>query len=418
MFETDYFAQKVQPLLEWLAEYGADPEGGVTRLLYSKSWYEAQQALSHRMKNDLLDVYFDDVGNLFGILEGTEIGKVILTGSHVDTVRDGGKYDGAYGVIAGIIALQYLKETFGPPKRSLAVVSFCEEEGSRFPLTFWGSGSVTGDRTMEDIVELQDAEQISFREAMESYGFGLGQFRSPLRTDISAFIELHIEQGSILERERKSIGIVEQIVGQKRYKVEVCGEANHAGTTPMAGRKDAIVCSARMITRIQELAVEQGAPLVATVGTIQVEPNTANVIPGKAVFTIDVRHPEQADLDRFCQELLLELDAISNDIGLVCDCSLWTEARPVPMDSVLTGVIEDVCSKRQLQYRRMPSGAGHDAQILGTKFPAALLFVPSHKGISHSPLEYTSPEHLAAGAAVLAEVLYNLGYGGQADETI
>ncbi|MEW9673125.1 allantoate deiminase [Ammoniphilus sp. 3BR4] len=403
--------QQMEEMVQWLAGYGADPEGGVTRLLYTSSWTGAQQALEQKMKESGLTTYYDEVGNLYGRLaSGDPEAGTILTGSHVDTVKCGGKYDGAFGILAGLWALRYLKETYGAPVRNIEVVSLCEEEGSRFPLTFWGSTNITGTAPMDKITQIRDAGEIPFVEAMREAGFGLGKYRDARREDILSFVELHIEQGAILEREQVPIGIVEQIVGQKRYTIECTGEANHAGTTPMAWRKDALRGSSQMILAIMDAADRVGAPLVATVGKIEVEPNVSNVIPNKATFTLDIRHPQGDVMDAFCEEALEACRTIAHSRGLQLKVEKHLDARPVEMDGSLVRRVEAICRQQDLPYKLMPSGAGHDAQIMAPHYPTSLIFVPSHRGISHNPAEYTSKEDLAAGVQVLIEFLYQLGY--------
>lgn len=247
-FDPSCFETDIAQAIDWLAEYGSEPDGGVTRLLYSPAWQEAQTALARRMEAAGLAARFDDCGNLYGRLEGRGLEReVILTGSHVDTVRNGGKYDGAYGILAGVIALKFLYENFGPPLRTLEVVSLCEEEGSRFPLAYWGSGNLTGRYAIHTPPDIADADGITLQAAMNAAGFGLGTFPPPKRADIARFIELHVEQGFVLEKERAAIGIVQGIVGQRRYTVQVGGSANHAGTTPMKYRRDALLGACEMI---------------------------------------------------------------------------------------------------------------------------------------------------------------------------
>ncbi|MBW5448916.1 allantoate deiminase [Cohnella sp. CFH 77786] len=408
--------EQVEEMVHWLAVHGADPEGGVTRHLYTASWTEAQQALERKMKEWGLETYYDEVGNLYGRLASShsEAGAIV-TGSHVDTVKCGGKYDGAFGIVAGLLALRYLKETYGPPVRNIEVVSLCEEEGSRFPLTFWGSTNVTGIAPWDRISQIQDAEGVPFTEAMIEAGFGLGRYRNPRREDILSFIELHIEQGAVLERDGTPIGIVEQIVGQKRYTIECTGEANHAGTTPMDLRKDALRGSSQMIVAIMESADRAGAPLVATVGNLKVEPNVSNVIPNKATFTLDIRHPQGDALDAFCEEAIEACYTIAQERGLHIMVNKHLDARPVEMDASLLRRIERICRHQDVPYKLMPSGAGHDAQIMAPRYPTSLIFVPSRRGISHSPEEYTSKEDLAAGVQVLIQLLYELGYAKETE---
>jgi allantoate deiminase len=404
-------AEEMEELILWMASFGKQEQGGVTRLLYSESWRDAQQALALRMEQWGLKVNFDHVGNLFGKLEGTDKNKMaILTGSHVDTVKNGGMYDGALGIVAGMLALKYLKRHYGMPKRNLEVVSLCEEEGSRFPMTYWGSGNITGRRHFGQIVQMTDENGVLFRKAMEKAGFGAGTHRDSRREDIGAFIELHVEQGIVLERKNKTIGIVDSIVGQRRYTFEVTGEANHAGTTPMMWRKDALNGASEMIRFVLHAARKQGEPLVATVGRVEVKPNEANVIPEKVSFTVDVRHPDAAVLSLFCDRFLLEFMKIADEQELLLRTDLWMDAAPVVMDERLRGRIQQICENRNIAWLRMVSGAGHDVQMFQYNCPSALIFVPSHMGISHSPQEYTSPADMAAGVAVLIELLYSLGY--------
>ncbi|MDG0812783.1 hydantoinase/carbamoylase family amidase [Cohnella rhizosphaerae] len=278
--KADAFAE-LTPLLERLAAFGADERGAVTRLLYSQPWLDAQTFLAERMRMAGLEARFDRVGNLYGRLPGSLPGApVVLTGSHIDTVRSGGRYDGAYGIAAGLLALDYLKRTCGAPRRTLEVVSLCEEEGSRFPLAYWGSGNATGAYRLEDASGPVDMDGITLKAAMTSSGFGRGDLPDCLRTGLGAFVELHIEQGVVLERTGHAIGLVTTIVGQRRYALTVSGASNHAGTTPMSMRSDALAGAAEMIAALERAATEAGDPLVATVGRLEVVPNTPNVIPG------------------------------------------------------------------------------------------------------------------------------------------
>jgi len=333
-----------------------------------------------------------------------------MTGSHVDTVKNGGLYDGQFGIIAGILAIQYLKKKYGQPRRSLEVVSMAEEEGSRFPYVFWGSKNILGIAKREDVENITDFDGISFVEAMSKAGFSFRPEGQPVRQDIKAFIETHVEQGGVLEREQKSVGIVENIVGQRRFTIEIDGEANHAGTTPMGYRHDAFYAASRIACRIIESAKQHGDPLVATIGKIELTPNTVNVVPGKALFTLDIRHTQKQALQDFTEEIMTIMSEIGKEIGVKIKSDMWMDADPVPMDPGVVQVLERQCRKQGLSYRMMHSGAGHDSQILAQAFPTAMLFVPSHNGISHSPLEYTEPMDIGEGVRALAGALYELAY--------
>ncbi|KIL51944.1 allantoate deiminase [Jeotgalibacillus soli] len=400
-----------QEMIKWLSHFGRTERGGVTRLLYDQKWQEAQQALHKEMKATGLKSYFDDAGNLYGRLEGLEkTDSVILTGSHIDTVKDGGKYDGAYGIIAGVLALRQLFKQYGRPKQTIEVVSLCEEEGSRFPLTYWGSGSITGLRKKEHIKEMKDSSGISFSEAMKEAGFGLGRFREARRDDIDCFIELHIEQGEVLEREDKAVGVISRIVGQRRYIVTITGESNHAGTTPMPYRKDAVHTAAVLIQTLIEQAKKTNQELVATVGKMEVKPNIPNVIAREVVFSIDIRHAEESLLESFSNDIFETFRQICQEHQTGIQIENWMSEKPVLMCEKLSALSMGILKREQVPYKVMASGAGHDAQVFGQYVPTSLLFVPSHQGISHSPVEYTKAADLDKGVQLLTKTLYELAY--------
>nr|WP_316572615.1 allantoate deiminase [Neobacillus sp. YIM B06451] len=403
--------REVEYLVNWLGEYGKDPEGGVSRLLYTKEWIEAQKALEKMLQEDGLTTRYDEVGNLFGRLEGSKYtNETILTGSHVDTVKNGGKLDGAFGIVAGILAIRYIKEKYGQPLRNLEVVSFAEEEGSRFPYAFWGSKNLVGIAKKEDVENITDFNGVPFVDAMREAGFHFRDESKEVRNDLKGFVEIHIEQGNVLENEGKDIGVVNSIVGQRRFTIEVTGVANHAGTTPMGYRKDAVFAASQMIQGVISKAVEYGDPLVATVGKIEVKPNIVNVVPGSALFTLDVRHTEKEMLVKFTEELTTIINRIAAESGVEINIDMWMDEDPIPMDQQVVESIEKQVKENGFNYKLMHSGAGHDSQIIAPIVPTAMIFVPSHKGISHNPLEYTSPENLATGVKALIDSLYELAY--------
>ncbi|HEX5563492.1 MAG TPA: allantoate deiminase [Sporosarcina sp.] len=395
--------------LDWLGEFGKDPEGGVSRLLYTKEWVEGQHALKEWMESEGLDARFDEIGNLYGTLKGKNPTETVLTGSHVDTVTNGGRYDGAYGIVAGIIALKYLKKHFGEPVRNIEVVSMAEEEGSRFPYSFWGSKNIVGLAKREDVESIKDFDGVPFVEAMKNAGFDFKD-NAEGRKDLKAFVEVHVEQGSVLETENTAIGVVNNIVGQRRYTVEITGQANHAGTTPMGYRKDALYASSHMIHEIISMARKVGDPLVTTVGKIEAYPNIVNVVPGKAIFTIDVRHTDKEAIVSFTEQMTARMQDIAKEHEVEMNIDLWMDEDPVPMDQTVVELIEKQCKVNGLNYKLMHSGAGHDSQIFAPVVPTAMLFVPSLKGISHNPAEFTEPSDLAEGVKALIGALYELGY--------
>ncbi|MCY9661048.1 M20 family metallo-hydrolase [Paenibacillus chondroitinus] len=416
------FGERMLEELEELSSYGANAEGGVTRLLYTDPWLKAQRAIISKMQLLGLEAGFDAVGNVFGKLLGSQPDKKpVLTGSHIDTVKTGGKYDGAYGVVASMMALGYLKATYGAPKRTLEAVSFCEEEGSRFPLAYWGSGHVTGVRPLRLADEIADSDGVTLLEAMREAGFDAttaGQQYPAKREFIGGYIEIHIEQGSILTYKKKQIGIVTAIVGQIRLTVQVTGSSNHAGTTPMKMRKDALAGAAEMVAITEQMALEAGEPLVATVGRLEVKRGTSNVVPGEVEFTLDIRHTDEPEMRTFCVRLLTRLEEIAMRRGLTIETVENLHAPPVAMQESMAKEIEAACEAGGFQHMRLPSGAGHDAQLFGPICPSAMIFVPSVGGISHSPEEFTEADDLIAGFHTLVHVLYQYGYGGKADETL
>ncbi|WP_090824956.1 Zn-dependent hydrolase [Paenibacillus sp. yr247] len=415
------YAKQMLDVLEWLSSYGADPEGGVTRLLYTEPWLLAQRALVGKMQQLGLEASFDAIGNVFGKLQGSNDSlKPILTGSHIDTVKNGGKYDGAYGVVASMMSLGYLKAVYGTPKRTLEAVSFCEEEGSRFPLAYWGSGHVTGVRSLAVASGIADPDGVTLLEAMRQAGFdatSAGEHPAR-REDIGAYIEIHIEQGSVLAYKQKQIGVVTAIVGQIRLTVVVTGNSNHAGTTPMTMRKDALAGAAEMVALTERMALEAGEPLAATVGRLEVKRGTSNVVPGEVEFTLDIRHTDEMKMDEFCASLLTRLEEIARRRELTIEMVENLHASPVAMHGGISEEIEAACETYGFRSMRLPSGAGHDAQLFGPICPSAMIFVPSVAGISHSPKEFTEADDLVVGFQTLVHVLYQYGYGEKADEIL
>ncbi|KAA0965536.1 allantoate deiminase [Sporosarcina sp. ANT_H38] len=408
--EFENLAAEIVERVEWLGCFGKDPLGGVSRLLYSEEWDEAQKAMKGWMENEGFEVQFDEIGNLSGIVKGNDMSETILTGSHIDTVTNGGLYDGQYGIVAGVLALKYLKEHYGQPKRNLEIVSLAEEEGSRFPYAFWGSKNIVGTVVRKDVEMIKDFDGVPFVKAMNKSGFNFRDESKAPRQDLKAFVEIHIEQGNVLEKEKKSVGVVHSIVGQRRFTIEVTGEANHAGTTPMGYRKDAVYAASHMIYELISLAKQQGDPLVMTVGKMEVKPNIVNVVPGTVIFTVDVRHTDKNAINQFTEMLSKNIVEISQEHGVETSIEMWLDADPVSMDPRIVEIIERQCRNNSLNYKLIHSGAGHDAQIFAETVPTAMLFVPSRNGISHNPAEYTEPADLAEGVKALIATLYELAY--------
>ncbi len=383
---------------------------GMTRLLYTKEWLEAQNLLLSMFKESGFEAYSDDIGNIYGRLTGTEApDEVIMSGSHIDTVVSGGNLDGQFGIEAAYLAMNYLKEKYGMPRRTLEVVSLAEEEGSRFPYVFWGSKNIVGIANDDDVKGLTDNNGVNFVDAMRECGFDFNSGNT-VRTDIKAFIELHIEQGKVLETEGKQLGVVTSIAGQRRYNITLKGEANHAGTTPMGYRKDTVYAFSKICSQSVDKAKAEGDPLVLTFGKVVPQPNTVNVVPGDILFTMDCRHTDKETLHRFSDQMVADMREICAEMEIEIDVDLWMDEMPIPMDPALTDLIDSTLAESGANYKRMHSGAGHDSQVFAPRIPTGMIFIPSVAGISHNPAEKTNVEDLAAGVDALITVLYELAY--------
>jgi len=396
--------------IEALGTIGWQPQGGVVRPVYSPAWVQAREQLAQWMRAAGLEVYGDAVGNLFGRLRGSEEGGTILTGSHFDTVPFGGIFDGTLGILAGLVALRALREQAGQPRRDLEVVALCEEEGSRFEAHYWGTRAMQGLIGADELERLRDEQGMSIAEAMRDVGLSPERYREAVRRDLEAFLELHIEQGRVLYEEGIQVGIVEAIVGLHHRQLSVRGRADHAGTTPMDMRRDALQGAAHMAIEITRLVEQEGRPAVVTLGKWSVKPGAVNVVPEEVSFSIDVRHPDEDTKQRLVAAMLARCETIARERGLALSSEITHESRPGKMDAALQSALMQAAETCGASWKVMPSGAGHDSQEMARHLPTAMLFVPSQEGRSHSAAEYTSPQEAALGATVLATALYRLAY--------
>lgn len=395
----------VTEYLDRLYGIGALPSGGVWRPVYSRAWDEARALVRGWLEDAGLAVREDAVGNVFGRLEGSESGRVVMVGSHIDTVYAGGRLDGALGVVGAIAAVRALMASEPGPRRTVEVFVSCEEEDSRFVCDFWGSRAVLGQVHPGEAERYRDVDGVRMGDAMRGVGLDPARVRDAARNDLAAFLELHIEQGPVLEREGVALGVVEAISGLNRIAVTIAGKADHAGTTPIALRSDALLAAARVVERVRELADRLGEPARATVGRLFVRPNQPNIVPGSAELIVDCRHPDRARQERLSDDIRAECARIGRDSGVEVTTDVLVDQPPTAMDPQLARLVDDAIRARGLSFRRMVSGAGHDSQILGRAIPAAMIFVPSHGGRSHSPAEHTPEEQLMPGVQALADAL-------------
>jgi allantoate deiminase len=402
---------RLEQYIEMLGTIGLQAGGGIIRPVYSPAWVQARKQLAGWMSAAGLEVREDAVGNLFGRLRGTiDDTRTILTGSHIDTVKLGGRFDGALGILSALIALQTLREQAGKPQRSLEMVALCEEEGSRFQAHYWGTRGMLGLIHDKDLHALRDDDGLSIAEAMQAAGLSPERYREALRQDLDVFLELHIEQGRILYDEQIDIGIVESITGLHRQLVTVLGRADHAGTTPMNLRRDAFQGAALMAIEITRMVEQKGWPAVVTMGKWEVRPGAVNIVPGEVRFSLDLRHPDEATKQALVEAIRTTCETIAKQRGLSVSIETTGNSLPAHMDSQLQQVLVQSAQACGATWKFMPSGAGHDSELMARRVPTAMLFVPSVEGRSHSAAEYTTLEDAVRGATVLATALYQLAY--------
>ena len=402
---------RLEQYIEMLGTIGLQAGGGIIRPVYSPAWVQARQQLAGWMSAAGLEVHEDAVGNLFGRLRGTiDDTRTILTGSHIDTVKLGGRFDGALGILSALIALQTLREQAGKPQRSLEMVALCEEEGSRFQAHYWGTRGMLGLIHDKDLHALRGDDGLSIAEAMQAAGLSPERYREALRQDLDVFLELHIEQGRILYDEQINIGIVESITGLHRQLVTVLGRADHAGTTPMDLRRDAFQGAALMAIEITRMVEQKGWPAVVTMGKWEVRPGAVNIVPGEVRFSLDLRHPDEATKQALVEAIRTTCETIAKQRELSVSIETTGNSLPAHMDSQLQQVLVQSAQACGATWKFMPSGAGHDSELMARRVPTAMLFVPSVEGRSHSAAEYTTLEDAVRGATVLATALYQLAY--------
>jgi allantoate deiminase len=392
--------------LDELALIGGGPDGGVTRVAWSPELFAAYGWLADRLRELGLGVEVDAAGNLLATWDAGS-GSPVLVSSHLDTVPSGGRFDGVLGVVSALHAVQTLKAEGFEPERPLWIAAFMDEEGARFNAALFGSRAFSG----EDVTGLgdrTDANGITLSEAMATAGYDLTRAGDADRVaEVGAYLELHIEQGPGLEAAGIEIGVVTSIVGLRGYRVRLAGQANHAGTTPMPLRRDALAGAARIALELREAARSREA-VTANVGKLSVAPGGANVVPGLAEFTIDVRATTPAGMTEL-EELVEETVArVASEEGLEAEVEQTFALDPLELDPALVDAVGRAAEAQGASTMRMPSGAGHDAMVVGRRVPAAMIFVPSRGGISHSPDEYSSPAHVELGVRVLACALREL----------
>jgi len=385
-----------------LAEIGKLANGGVCRLAFSDADIKARELVKIWMKEAGMTVRTDAVGNIIGTYAGKEERIAALaTGSHIDTVPIGGRYDGCLGVLAGIEVARVLQESQTRLRHPFEVIVFSDEENSVI-----GCKAIAGNAP-KDPERYRRKDSTDIQTCLQRVGGDWDKLDTAQRdrSEIAAFVELHVEQGGVLEAKNKQIGIVTGIVGQYRYMVQIVGRPNHAGTTPMNVRKDALVAASQLVLVINRLGVETIGDQVATVGHLTVSPNGTNVVPALVNLSIDLRDLSEENLQYLITEIEKEAMAIAENTGTEITFDQKLHVLPTLAKPELMATIADVCKKLDLSYDYLPSRAGHDAQEVGRFTDMAMIFVPSRDGISHSEEEYTSSEQCAQGAEVLLQTI-------------
>lgn len=405
----DVAPEEMQRLVEALGAIGEQPGGGIIRHVYDDAWVAAREQLGAWMREAGLDVRQDAVGNLFGRIEG-DSPRTILTGSHIDTVVLGGRYDGGLGILSALAALRVLLRSEGKPRRSLEMVALCEEEDSRFHCNFWGTRGILGLIEESELDDLRDQDGVTVGAAMQRVGLAPEAFRQAIRRDLDAFVELHIEQGRILFDEQLPLGVVDTITGLYRFRVTVEGRTDHAGTTPMDLRHDALQAAAHIATEMTRIVADEGRPAVVTNGWWDVQPGAWNIVPGLAHFSVDLRHPDEVIKQQLAARIRKRGLEVAAERGVALSHEVVGDVLPMDMHSSIKAELQAAAESRGVPWIPMISGAGHDSQVMATGVPTAMLFVPSVEGRSHSAAEYTKPEDAARGATVLATALRRLAY--------
>jgi N-carbamoyl-L-amino-acid hydrolase len=388
-----------------LAEIGAISGGGVCRLALTDEDKQARDLVCKWMKNLGLELTVDRVGNVVAYRAGLEDGEPVMTGSHIDTVATGGPYDGNLGVLAGLEVIETLNDAGITTKRPLAVGFFTNEEGARFAPDMMGSGIHQGAMDLDEILNTRGIDGSLVGKELERIGYAgdtdVGQFRA------HCYVELHIEQGPVLEQEGFTIGAVTGVQGISWTDYVFRGISNHAGTTPMHLRHDPGYLAAATSVEARRLAKEMGGAQVATVGVTELVPNLVNVIPKQAHITVDLRNVDEILLQTAEQRLSDFIDKMAQKEGVSVERQKLARFSPVVFDPEMIELVEKSATTLGYSCKQMPSGAGHDAQMFAPNCPTAMIFVPSQGGLSHNVKEYTPPEQLEAGANVLLQVLLN-----------
>ncbi|MEH6943615.1 Zn-dependent hydrolase [Bacillus sp. JJ722] len=398
--------QRLSEHIEELSLIGRTCDGGINRFSYTDNEKQANELVEQYMKSAGLTVHYDAVGNLIGSKDGSEDLPTILLGSHIDTVPSGGKYDGSLGVLVAIEVIHSFQEQRINLRHPVKVVAFKDEEGTRFGFGMIGSRAIAGTLSTTDLQRI-DEEGITIEQAIADYGLDKQTLSSAKMENVKLYLEVHIEQGKVLESNGVAVGNVTGIAGPLWLKFQLTGLAEHAGTTPMNQRQDALIGSSLIIAEVEKIAKHYGSS-VATVGKLLVKPNGVNVIPGEVEWTIDIRDIDEETRNNLEKDILLFAETIAKERQLNLQVTELQRVDPVHCDSDIQNAIKESIQEINETVISLPSGAGHDAMQFKGSFPIGMIFVRSKDGISHNPKEFTSEDDIDKVVKVLYKTIVKL----------
>ena len=385
-----------------LAKIGATPKGGVRRITLTEEDRQGRDQFARWAKEAGLEVRWDAIGNMFARRAGADASlPPVMIGSHLDSQPSGGRFDGAYGVMAGLEVVRTLNERGIRTRAPLEVASFTNEEGSRFAPTMMGSGVFTGTYALSDVLGNKDAEGKTVKDALE----GIGYRGEAKPHEVGAYFEVHIEQGPVLEDTKTTIGVVQGALGQRWFDVVLTGQDSHAGPTPMNLRKDALIAASRLVLEVNRIANGYPDNARGTVGHMQVKPNSRNVVPGEVRMTVDLRNAADATLSAMAKDLRDTLQRVAAEARVQADIKEVVYFPPCEFAAELVSSVRTAAKSLGHSHRDIVSGAAHDAVYMARIAPAAMVFVPCEGGLSHNEIENARPEHLAAGCDVLLQAV-------------
>jgi N-carbamoyl-L-amino-acid hydrolase len=398
--------------LDAFARIGADPQGGITRLAYSEVDLQARQLFLDKAAAAGLVPRTDAVGNIFARRAGREDGLApVGFGSHLDSVPNGGRFDGPLGVLAALEVIRAMNDAGLTARRPIDLICFAAEESGRFGLGTLGSKALVGKLTPGMLESLRDPQGQALGQVLRACGLDPDRLeQARLRPgDYHVYLELHLEQGAVLESRALPVGVVTGIAAPTRYRVTYTGRADHSGATPMTLRKDALVAAAELVLSVQKLTVRHGSPTtVGTVGILRIQPGAMNVIPGQAMLGIDIRDIEAEGKSRVAKKVFAAAKRVAKKWGVEAAIEQITDDPPVPLPARIRQISAEACRARGIPFMELPSGAGHDAMYMAEVTEAGMLFTRCREGISHNPAEYVAPEDAVAGATALAETTLRL----------